>query len=168
MDNMNFCPACGKELPVGTAYCPACGSRLNDPEGERKEKAAKTNEAVGRIKIAVAILIITAVISIISGLYFYFNAESFAESLREMITNSLNDPVRADDMVNFVKDVVKISGLLSIIVGLFSFVPAMLAYKRRMHSLTFVTCLVVAICGNLIFGLIALYFIHKAKPAFID
>ncbi|MDR0334704.1 MAG: zinc ribbon domain-containing protein [Methanomassiliicoccaceae archaeon] len=164
MDDLNFCPTCGKNLSPGTAYCPACGARLNDPEGERREKAATERDGGERIKIAVILLLITAAISIISGIYFYVNAAEMAD----WMANLFSDPALSDDIFGPMEGFFRMTGLLAIIGGAVAITSAFLAYKRRLWFLAFILCIVAAAIGNLIIGLVALYMLYKARAVFKD
>jgi len=164
MDDINFCPTCGKNLPAGTAYCPACGSNLSGPEGERRNNARAEKEAGDRLKIAVILLSVTAAVSIISGIYLYFNAAGMAD----WMARSFSDPAVSDDFFRGMEGMFRMSGMLSVIGGAVAMVSALLAHKRRMWTMTFITCIVAAAMGNMIFGLIALYMLHKAKAVFKD
>jgi uncharacterized membrane-anchored protein len=164
MDDLNFCPTCGKSLPSGTSYCPTCGARLNDPEVDRKEKVATEKAAGDRIMIAVVLLIISAALAIISGAYLYFRAEAFVD----MIIRLVPDGTFSDSFADFMVGLIKASALLSIVGGAVSAISAALAYKRRVWVMTFILCIVSAAICNIILGLIALWMIYKARPAFTD
>jgi len=167
MDNMNFCPACGKELPVGTAYCPACGSRLNDPEGERKEKAALDNEALGRIKIAAILLVVNAFIMLFFAIVYITST-----GLIEEMFNAY--PLIADYYTpESLQSLMRTMGIVLLIAAAISVVAALMAYKRRLWGVVFVLCIVSMLLGILtlfgtIIGVLVLYLIAKAKPAFTD
>ncbi|MCL2143413.1 MAG: zinc-ribbon domain-containing protein [Methanomassiliicoccaceae archaeon] len=164
MDDINFCPACGKELPSGTAYCPACGSRLDDPEADRKETVAAKKENDDRIKIAVIMLAITAVVSIISGIYFYLSAAGFMEMIVNMLPEDTLSPSAIDSMENMLR----VTGLISVAAGAVSAAAAFMAYKRRMWTVTIILCAVSMIAGNLILGIIALWMLLKVRSSFTD
>jgi uncharacterized membrane protein len=164
MDDLNFCPTCGKDLPFGTSFCPACGMSLSNKEGDRKEKTAAVTASADRINIAVILLIVTAVVSILSGIIVYFQIDS----LMDWMARVLSDAGYTSDSMEFMRGMLLMTAVLSIIGGAVAAVSAMLAHKRRMWTLTIITCIIATIIGNLIFGLIALYFLYKAKPAFTD
>jgi len=164
MDDLNFCPTCGKDLPPGTAYCPMCGAHLSDAGAPKAQSPADEKKNGDRIKIAMVLLIITAAVSFVSGIYLYLNAADFVDTLVNMFPAG----TFSADMINSLEGSLQLSGLLSIIGGIVAAITAVLAYKRRMYSLTIILCIVAALIGNLILGIIALYLIHKAKPAFTD
>ena len=164
MDDLNFCPACGKDLPPGTAYCPMCGARLNDIGAPRSQAPADVKKNGERVKIAAVLLIITAVISITSGIYLYLHAADFVDSLVNMFPAG----TFSAEMINSLEGTLQVSGLLSVIGGMVAVITAALALKRRMYTFTIILCIVATLLGNFIIGLIALYLIHKAKPAFTD
>jgi len=164
MDDINFCPTCGKNQPAGTQYCSACGANLNGPEADRKSKAIAEKEAGDRIKIAVILLLVTAAIGIISGIYFYVNAASLAD----WMARSFADPALTDDFFTGMEGLFRMTGLMSIVGGAIAVVSALLAYKRRLWIITFITCIAAAAIGNIVIGLIALYMLYKARDAFKD
>ena len=164
MDDLNFCPACGKELPPGTVYCTMCGSRLHGARAPMGLSAAEERENGERIKIAVIFLIITAVTSVISGIYFFFNAAAFVDTM----VNIFPSWMLTEEMIASMEGTIKLSALISIVGGAIAVIAAVSAHKRRMYAFTMVLCVVAALIGSLLFGLIAAYLIHKAEQAFTD
>jgi hypothetical protein len=161
MEDINFCPACGKNVTSGVAYCPACGTRLNDPEVERRETAAVNTQGEKRVTLAVAVLLVCAALSVVSGLWIYFSADSMAQLIHEMM---------GEEMIfdtAYLVSLMEWSGIMTIFAGGVAAVASLLAYKRRMWAVTLIICIVVIFFGSII-CLIAAWLIYKAKPVFKD
>jgi hypothetical protein len=164
MDEINFCPTCGKNLSPGTAFCPACGSRPDDPKGEQREVSNDNAKNGERLKIAVILLLVTAAISIISGIVLYIYADSFMDWVIDFVPSASLTP----EMISSLEATIRISAIMAIAGGVIAIISAYLAHKRRLYIVTIITCIIAAFVGNIIFGLIALYLIYKAKRAFVD
>jgi len=163
MDELNFCPRCGKTLTLGASYCPACGSRLNDSEADRREMAVVDNKNAGRINIAVMILVIGAVISLFSGIYSYIAAADMAAMMFDMVEGIAPGMYSMDSLILLMK----VTAYMVIFGAVSAIVAALLALKRRRWLLTLILCLIASFTG-FIFCLISAYLIYKAKQAFKD
>jgi len=159
MNDLNFCPACGKNLPVGATYCPACGNSLNGQSASSGYAEFEKGKNIDRTKIATALLLISAATAIIGGLWLYFNATGFMDQFIDAYP-------QYKDMFSGWTSIIKVSGLISVIAGVISIVAAWLAFKRKAWDVTVILCIIVALLGNLLFGLIALWLIWKARPVF--
>jgi len=168
MDDLNFCPTCGKSLPLGTSYCPACGARLNDPQADQMETAVATKESSDRILVATILILLNAAILIIGGVYLYFTATEISEYAFD-ITPSLIDSFTVESLAGFIKSL----ALIGIIGGAIGLVSALLVFMRRLWILAVIFCLVAAAIGittliGLVLGLIAIWMLFKSKPLFTD
>ncbi|MDR0334705.1 MAG: zinc ribbon domain-containing protein [Methanomassiliicoccaceae archaeon] len=167
MDDLNFCPVCGKNLDPGTAYCPACGARLNDPEPERREKAAAERTGGGNTNMAMILLSVTAAILFAFGLI-YLSAAGLAEEMFSMYP-SLEEYYTVEAM----RSMIRMFGIILIIGAAMCVVSAILTFKRRLWVLALILCIAAALFGVLstfgvIAGIIAIFFLYKARPAFRD
>ncbi|MCL1984583.1 MAG: zinc ribbon domain-containing protein [Methanomassiliicoccaceae archaeon] len=168
-EEIYFCPHCGKNLPVGSPYCPACGARLNDPQADVREKAIIEEKSRDRITIAVILLSVSAVITIVMGLYYIASAESMVDTIMDAYGSLLTDYYTAESLTSFIK----MLGWIVIGIGALFAVTALLAFMRKFWILTVILCLIAALFGvlgliSLVLGLIAFYFIYKSKPYFTN
>ena len=161
-EDINFCPHCGKNLPEGSPYCPACGARLNDPGADTRDKAVIDGKNEGRLKIGIAVMVIFSAISLISGIYIYFNAADFVRMMFDSL-DVLSDFYTEDAFISLME----LTGLLSIMSGAVGLASAVLAWMRRLWLVVIILCLVTVFTGS-IFCLIAAYLFYKAKPIFKD
>jgi len=159
VNDINFCPACGKELSAGTAYCPACGNNINGQPAYSGQAESEKRKNIERTKMAAVLLLITAFLSITSGLWLYYNSADFINGL-------IDTYPEFTDMLSSMTAIMEVSGLLCAVAGFISIAVAWLAFKRKVWDLTVVLCVIVAVLGNLLLGLIALWLIWKAKPVF--
>ncbi|MCL2712956.1 MAG: zinc-ribbon domain-containing protein [Methanomassiliicoccaceae archaeon] len=162
MDDINFCPTCGKNLEPGAAYCPACGSRLNDPVADAKEERIMNAANDERIKIAAIVLLIFSSLSIISGIYVYLDPLGLLASLGSIYDMLLDYLTEAE-----LTAIMRQAAVMSMVTGIAGITSAWLAWKRRFWVVALILCLIVSLFG-MIFCLIAAWFIYKAKPAFAD
>jgi hypothetical protein len=164
MDDPNFCSACGKNLSSGDVFCPSCGMHMGDAEGGRKDTIADEKVSGDRIAIAVILLLISAVVSVLSGLYLYLTMDAFTD----WIMSFFSGMDTMDGFMDYLINIMKISALLTVAAGAVAVFSALLAHKRRLWVFTIVTCIIVVVFGNFILGLIALYLLYKARSAFKD
>jgi len=169
MDEVNFCPACGKNVPPGTQYCPACGSCLSDQVPERRETEAEKRMGADRTKIAAILILIYSMPLILFGIYFYVAAGD--------LTNEIFSNPRFVELVapyytpGALESFIQLMGLASIIAGSIGVVTAILALMRKFWVLTIILCIMSALIGaltlfGLILGLIAFWMLYKARPVF--
>jgi len=169
MDELNFCPACGKSVPPGTQYCPACGNCLTDQVQERRETEAEKRMGADRIKIAAILILIYSIPLILFGIYFYVAAgdltnELFSNPDFAAIVAPYYTPAALESFI-------ELMGLASIIAGSIGVVTAILAFLRKFWVLTIILCIMSALIGaltlfGLILGLIAFWMLYKARPVF--
>jgi len=167
MDDINFCPACGKNLGPGTAYCPACGRSMGGPEGERRETAKAEKEAGGRVSTATVLLIVNAAVLFLFGLIM-FVALGMAEDMIEMYPEMFSG-YTAESM----KELIRQMGVVLLAAGSVGAAAALLTYKRRLWAVAFILCIIAMAIGITtvicaLIGVVALYYLYKAKPSFRD
>jgi|GEM_PF-6824964 len=163
MDDIGFCPKCGKTLYDGATFCSACGTFVNDPEPGGRATAIDDSKNDGRIKLAVAILIIGAAIAIISAVTVYMMADWLAEWTFEAIEEVYPGLYTFDSLVSLFKW----SAIMAMFGGAVAILTSILAMKRRVWMVTLILCLAASFMG-FIFCLISVYLIYKAKSAFKD
>jgi heme/copper-type cytochrome/quinol oxidase subunit 3 len=163
MDDIGFCPRCGKELSAGATYCPACGARLNDPQSDMRETAALDAKNKGRLNIALWILILFAAFSLITGIYILFNAAGVAEMFYDVI----EEMAPGTFTLEFLTTLMKWSAVASLFSGALCAAAAVMVLKRRLWVAAVVLCVVTAFLGS-IFCLISAWLVYKAKSSFQD
>ena len=173
MDDINFCPACGRNVSPGTEFCPACGMRLSGP-AEVSVTAVTEKKGRDRINIAVALILLYSVPLIFLGLYVLVNAAAIAEMLFKFYEDTpvysvLTEYYTVETMTAFLKQ----TAAAAIAGGAAGITSAVLALKRRLWAPTILLCLMsagIAIMSliGLVMGLIAFWLLYKAKPAFAD
>jgi predicted RNA-binding Zn-ribbon protein involved in translation (DUF1610 family) len=166
MDDINFCPSCGKNLEPGAPYCPACGKLLDGKEAERKETAAEDGNNKSRLTIALIMTIVNAAIFFIFGMYYYTSSAELVQQTMEMFPEMVR-AYTTDALTSLVQSMAV--GMM--IFGVICVVTAALMYTRRVWALTFILCLLSALVGimtifGIIVGITALYMLYKAKPLF--
>jgi hypothetical protein len=129
--------------------------------------AAVADENRKRINIAVILTLLYTVPVIPIVLYIYVNAAEVVE--RSPFYSLITKYFTVDDMIRIMKLAI-IATLIGSAIGI---VSAVLALKRRLWTVTVTLCLISAIVGifsfaGLIMGLVALWLLMKAKPAFTD
>jgi len=171
MDDINFCPACGKNVSPGTLFCPACGMRLNAAEGRgtvvTKYTTATDGVPAGRAKIAAALLLINAAILF---LFAFFILTSAAELAQEMFDMPIfADLYTVEEMTELIRQI----GMASAAGGAVGVIAAVLALMRRLWVAAIILCLMSASVGlmsliGVVLGLIAFWMLLKARPVFRD
>jgi len=173
MEDLNFCPVCGKNLPPDTSYCPACGNRLDDPVAEKREAEVEKKMGRERITIAAVLLLLYSIPMVILGIWLYVSSGNLAH---EIFTNpdfaSLIDMLVSEGETEAsLASSIGLVGMLSIFAGSIGVAAAILAFMRKVWIIALILCMLSAIVGTvtlfgLIMGLIAFYMLYKAKPAF--
>ena len=168
MDDINFCPSCGKNLPPGTAFCPACGRNMNpnDPAGINREQAASDYRAAARARMAAFLLIVTAALLFLFG---YAYLTSYVSAAEETLNAY---PWVADYYtLKALEDLIWAFGVITIIGAIAALIAAVLAFVHKIWILAVILCLTAILIGlmslvGIITGSVALWMLFKAKPAF--
>ncbi|MDR2866287.1 MAG: zinc ribbon domain-containing protein [Methanomassiliicoccaceae archaeon] len=165
MDDINFCPACGKNLPSGSTYCPACGRNMADPgDADRGRTEAERAYNERRVKVSVIILLIFSMIALVSGAALFF----FAAEVTDAFFGGLEEIMENGGFAwSAIVSMIEWSGIISMIAGVSGLIAAVLAQKRRMWAVVLALSIFVTLCGS-IFCLIAVWKIYKAKSVFTD
>ena len=167
--DINFCPACGRNLPAEAPYCPMCGMRLNDPTAEMRERSREVRNR-DRTNIAVALLLIYSVPAVLFGALVYLNAYE----LSELIFDSMSDmygSLLAGYTVESMASELEFQMMLTVIGGLIGAVSAVFAIMRKYWIVTVILCIASAALGfsmilGLIIGIIAFWLLYQSRPAF--
>jgi predicted RNA-binding Zn-ribbon protein involved in translation (DUF1610 family) len=168
MDDMNFCPSCGKNLEPGEIFCPACGRPADGRRPVSRDMAAtggSGNER--RITIALILLIINAVIFFFRGMSFYTAAADMAEQMMESFPDLAAAYYTVETLTSFIQSM----AILIFVIGAVCLLTGAMAYMRRFWTVTFILCIITAILGfmtltGIIIGLMAAYMLYKARPSF--
>jgi len=173
MEDIGFCPACGRKVESGTPYCPACGNRLNDPVSERREAQAERKTDSDRITVAAILILVYSVPQVLLGAILFANAGSLAHMIYTDpdLASLLADLISAGFGEAWMASVFEIAAVLMIISGSMGVVAAVLAFTRKFWVLTVVLCILSALMGfatlfGLIIGIIAFLMLYKARSAF--
>ena len=166
MHDLNFCPACGKDLPPGATYCPACGNSMGAPAADPMNEQFERGKSLERAKIAGVLILINGIILIALGFWIYVDAAEMVRQTVEMYPE-LFVGVDADAMVSLIETM----GIAAVIFGAVGIVSAGLAFARRLWPVAMVLCLLSALVGvfsliGIVLGLIAFWMMMKAKPVF--
>jgi hypothetical protein len=177
MEDIDFCPACGKNVEPGTPYCPACGARLNDPVTEKREMTqkdqAENKMGSDRIIIAAVLILGYSVFSLFLGAYLFADAENLVHWI-------FTDPAFASYVADLAAlgygeermlSLLEITAILMIISGGAGVVAAVLALMKKFWVLTIILCIMSALIGivtlfGLILGIIAFWMLYKARSVF--
>ncbi|MDR0791632.1 MAG: zinc-ribbon domain-containing protein, partial [Methanomassiliicoccaceae archaeon] len=158
MDDLNFCPSCGKNLDHGATYCPACGTHLSDPGAKSVEKEIEIRAGNDRTKVAAALIFLYSVPLVLIGIYLYVIAQ-------EVVDMIFTDPAYADSLAMLIDLGYTEASFMSImtwvaavpmIAGAIGLVAGALALMRKAYTLTMILCLVSAVIGALIIFPLAL------------
>jgi hypothetical protein len=177
MEDMNFCPACGKNVEPGTPYCPACGARLNDPISEKRETQAndQAEKKMGsdRTVIAAVLMLVYSVPLAIFGAYMFADAGGLAHEVftSPSLASSVDQLIALGYDEAWLASMFEITAILMILSGCVGIVAAILALTKKFWILTIILCIVSAVTGvvtlfGLVLGLIAFWMLYKAKPVF--
>jgi hypothetical protein len=163
-DDINFCPRCGKSLLQGASSCPACGAFLGDPVTDTRRVTA-FDDAKGeqRIKKAIIVLLIGAVIALLSGVCVYIFAAEMAAPIFEMIEDIMPGLYTEQELI----DLFKMSALMSFFGCAIAFGAAFLSFKKRVWLITLILC-IMAIFVTFPLIILSAYWVYKAKPVFKD
>jgi len=169
MEDINFCPACGKNVSPETPYCPACGARLNDPISEKRETEAEKKMGADRITIAAVLMLAYSIPLILVGIFFYVSAGNLSSEI-------FSDPSLAAMLAPYYTEAsftsfIELMGILSIIAGSIGVAAAVISLMRKFWALAIILCILSALIGGLtlfglILGLIAFWMLYRAKPVF--
>jgi hypothetical protein len=173
MEDLNFCPVCGKNVPPGTTYCPACGCRLGDPASEMREEVAEKRMGVERITIATVLILIYSIPMVLLGIWIFISAGSASN----IIFNDPDFAWYADQLISYgytassLTSLIEAVGLMAIVAGSVGVAAAVLALTRRLWIIAMMLCMLSALIGTvtifgLILGLIAFWMLYRARPAF--
>jgi len=173
MEDINFCPACGKNVPSGTTYCPVCGCCLGDPGSEIREEAAEKRMGAERITIAAVLILMYSIPMVLVGIWTFVSAGSASNTL----FNDPNFSWYADMLISYgytassLTSLIEAVGLMAIVAGSVGVAAAVLALTRRLWIIAMMLCMLSAIIGTvtlfgLILGLIAFWMLYRARPAF--
>ena len=175
MDDINFCPTCGKELPAGSTFCLACGTNVNDPAKDvRSLNSFDAVRSQERIDMSVIILLICAAIGLITGI--------LGAVAPDAVTDFFLGGMRADLEIELAKqnvtwdDVValfEMGGIILLIGGVLAAVAMVLAQRRRVWFATFAMSLISMLILLLTFigfilCFVAVWKLYKARSAFTD
>jgi len=177
MEDINFCPACGKNVEPGTPYCPACGARLNDPASEKMEmtEKAQAERKMGsdRTVIAAVLMLVYSVPMLLMGVYFFADAGGLAHEIftSPSLTSSVDQIIALGYDEAWLASIIEITGILMILSGAVGVFAAVLAFMKKFWVLAIILCIMSALIGivtlfGLILGLIAFWMLYKAKPVF--
>jgi len=167
MDDINFCPSCGKNLPPGTAFCPACGRNMNpnDPAGINREQAASDYRAAARARMAGMLLMVTAALLFFFG-FAYITSAGMVDDMFNMY------PMLADYYTpEQLEDLIWSFGVVTMIGAIAALTAAILAFIRKIWILAVLLGFAALFIGllslvGIITSIVALWMLFKAKPAF--
>jgi hypothetical protein len=143
-------------------FCPACGAQVNGQAADKKEMAIADSKNEDRIKIAFWILVISAAMGLIFGVYTYLTAADFAKTLFDII-DGVSPGVYTEESL---ASLLRWSAVMTMVGGAVSAFTAFLALKRRLWVLTVILSVVSAF--GFIFCLISAWLLYKAKLSFKD
>ena len=175
MDDINFCPTCGKELPAGSTFCLACGTNLNDPV----KSTAPMNDFDGprnqkRIDTSVIILFICAAIGFITGILGVIASDAVADMFFGSMRAELEAELLKVDLTwaDLLAEI-EFLGMVLVFGGVLAAIAAVLALKRRVWIATFIMSVIsMLILLMTIFGFIlcfiAVWKLYKGRSVFTD
>lgn len=179
-----FCTHCGQRITKETVYCPSCGTHVSDMGGEDayggqspSYRNAYNVDMSPRLKGLGILFIITAVIFIGMGVYYYSMVDS-------IINEAMNDASWPDlvkqiqDMgyseqwlIDTMKQYLTIFAVMMIISGAAVAVSAVCAFTKKMWALGLIGCVIATVMSSatflgLIVGIIATYMYCTTKSCF--
>ena len=175
MDDINFCPTCGKELPAGSTFCLACGTNLNNPV---KSTAPMNNfdepRNQKRIDTSVILLFICAAIGLITGIAGVVASDAVADMFFGGVWDSMEAEMTemgftwADMLAE-----IEFLGMVLVFGGVLALIAAVLAQKRRVwiaaFAMSLISMLILALTVlGFILCFVAVWKLYKARSAFTD
>lgn len=190
-----FCPSCGANVPEGAAFCTECGSALSSEAeaapGTGVGYATSTGRRPlgGKLLVAVILTSIYAVLEVLTGMIFAFGADAFVNGMNEMLIESgqksfteMMAEMGYDYSTQDLIDILRTSGIISALSGIFAGVGVILAI-RRVKRIPATVCIAIAsfvpvvggiIMGDfsgflgMIIGLIMAYLVYSSPEYFED
>ncbi len=175
-----FCTQCGQKLTKDATFCPSCGAQVSEmteaPSNSgysNPSYGAPQRDMSGRLKVISIILIITAALFLITGIYFLASVDPVIDAMKndaswaDLVKQAEDSGMTEQDLVNLMKSMLVAIGATSLVCAILVGVAGAFGLMKKCWGLGFAFLIIATVIQFSIVGLIITILWYTTKPAFI-